>query len=247
MHVIYAAGYESYLAMNLIMFDFMLQNKYKFHHECHASICIKFGIFGAHILMDFSKKNITPLLTHWNYISLALTHWCDLCIWHMCENNYHKWLVLHRTRCAIIKDYVKRKQYYFFSKKMSERQVMSDHPLCLAVELTQTHNHKLYQYITNLSNSYDDFDKCDAALRGKIRNAQRTKFATYRTINPKCVVHQVYSRDPHFMTLIPEYLRVAFTRMRLSSHRLRIKTVGWARLPREHHLCPCGAIQDEFL
>ena len=101
---------------------------------------------------------------------------------------------------------------------------MSDDPLCLALELTRTHNHKLYQYITNLSHSCEDFGKCDAALRGKIRNSQRTKFVTYRTINPKCAPHQVYSRDPHFMTLIPEYLRIAFTRMRLSSHRLRIET-----------------------
>ena len=144
-----------------------------------------------------------------------------------------------------LKNYVKRKQYQFFSKMMSERQGMSDDPLCFALELTRTHNHKLYQYITNLSNSCEDFGKCDAALRGKIRNSQRTKFVTYRTINPNCVAHQVYSRDPHSMTLIPEYLRNAFTRMRLSSHRLRIETGRWARLPREHRLCRCGAIQDE--
>ena len=63
------AGYETYLAMNLIMFDFMLQNTYKFHHECHASICIKFGILGAHILMDFSKKNTRTTRTpaFWGY------------------------------------------------------------------------------------------------------------------------------------------------------------------------------------
>ena len=59
-------------------------------------------------------------------------------------------------------------------KMMSERQGMSDAPLCFALELTRTHNHKLYQYITNLSNSCEDFDKYDAALRGKIRNSQRT-------------------------------------------------------------------------
>ena len=47
------------------------------------------------------------------------------------------------------------------------------------------------------------------------------------------------------MTLIPEYLWIAFTRMRLSSHRLRIETGRWARLQREHRLCRCGAIQDE--
>ena len=34
---------------------------------------------------------------------------------------------------------------------MSEHQGMSDDPLCFTLELTQTHNHKLYPYIMNIS------------------------------------------------------------------------------------------------
>ena len=44
---------------------------------------------------------------------------------------------------------------------------------------------------------------------------------------------------------VPEYLRVPFTRLRLSSHRLRIETGRWSRIPRENRLCACGVIQDE--
>ena len=83
----------------------------------------------------------------------------------------------------------------------------------------------------------------NAALHEKIANSDRTKFVTYKTIIPQLDEHPVYSRSP--ITLIPEHLRLAFTRMRLSSHRLRVETGRWARLPREQRLCRCGEIQDE--
>ena len=44
---------------------------------------------------------------------------------------------------------------------------------------------------------------------------------------------------------IPEHLLIAFTRVCLSSHRLRIETGRWARIPRERRLCDCGAVQAE--
>ena len=44
---------------------------------------------------------------------------------------------------------------------------------------------------------------------------------------------------------IPEHLRIAFTRVCLSSHRLRIDTGRWARIPRVRRLCDCGAVQAE--
>ena len=35
-------------------------------------------------------------------------------------------------------------------------------------------------------------------------------------------------------------LRIAFTRVRLSSHRLRVETGRWARIPHDQRLCQCG-------
>ena len=64
----------------------------------------------------------------------------------------------------------------------------------------------------------------------------------YYCINPSSDVHCVYKMRSEF---IPEHLRIAFTRMRLSSHRLRVETGRWSRLPREQHLCACGQVQDE--
>jgi len=78
-----------------------------------------------------------------------------------------------------------------------------------------------------------------------INTSDRSKYVTNKTIKPDLTIHQVYTRDIRTVTLTPEYLRMSFTRMRLSSHRLRIGTGRWARLPRDQRLCRCGAVQDE--
>ena len=47
------------------------------------------------------------------------------------------------------------------------------------------------------------------------------------------------------MINIAASMRVAFSRIRLGSHRLKIETGRWSRIPREARLCTCGAIQTE--
>ena len=49
------------------------------------------------------------------------------------------------------------------------------------------------------------------------------------------VVHPIYTS----LEFIPDYLRVAFTRIRLMSHNLKIETSRWSRIPRERRTCPC--------
>ena len=44
---------------------------------------------------------------------------------------------------------------------------------------------------------------------------------------------------------IPEHLRVALTRIRLGSHRLKVETGRWSRIPVEQRLCTCGEVQTE--
>ena len=67
---------------------------------------------------------------------------------------------------------------------------------------------------------------------------------TYREINPTLVAHDVYNKHCT-ESFIDELYRLAFTRLRLSSHNLRIETGRWARLPRERRLCQCGCVQVE--
>ena len=61
-------------------------------------------------------------------------------------------------------------------------------------------------------------------------------------MNPDLVVHPIYSSSD----IVEDDFRIAFTRLRLSSHRLRIETGRWARIPQELRLCQCGlAVQTE--
>ena len=78
-------------------------------------------------------------------------------------------------------------------------------------------------------------------LFNKVRQSHSTKRETYKNINPTLRSPSIYKGK-----FIPEYLRIAFIRFRLSSHRLRIETGRWSRIPRELRLCVCGDdIQNE--
>lgn len=137
---------------------------------------------------------------------------------------------------------IKHRQHCFYTKIYSERDGMSDDPLMFVLGLTQRFNSKTFEYIQNLisHDSYipQQFDR----LRNTVAASSRTKLSLYHLINPMGVVHSIYTRRRDF---IPEYCRLAFTRMRLSSHRLRVETGRWARIPREQRRCPCGQVQDE--
>jgi hypothetical protein len=76
----------------------------------------------------------------------------------------------------------------------------------------------------------------------KFVNESGTKAETYRTLNPELKVHPVYASAEY----IDERARIAFTRLRLSSHSLKIETGRWSRIDREERLCGCGlAVENE--
>ena len=73
-------------------------------------------------------------------------------------------------------------------------------------------------------------------IQSRIRNVDTTRFTTYLSINPNLSIHPMY----HSQSNPPlEHHRIAATRLRLSSHYLRIETGRWARIPREQRFCPC--------
>ena len=118
-----------------------------------------------------------------------------------------------------------------------------DDPFRFALELTHNGNITLSRYINNIINAGNHKTDDMLRLHDRIQESNRTKFMTFREINPDLRVHDVYAlNNRHF---IPEHYRIAFTRLRLSSHNLKIETGRWSRLPRERRLCPCGLVQDE--
>ena len=60
-------------------------------------------------------------------------------------------------------------------------------------------------------------------------------------------MHDIYSRKARF-EFVPEHYQIEFTRLRLSSHRLKVETGRWSRMIRENRICQfCnnGEVQDE--
>ena len=73
-----------------------------------------------------------------------------------------------------------------------------------------------------------------------------SQFAT-RTIvtsNGALSLYSLYSKNA---PVVPDYLRITFTRFRLCSHRLRVELGRWSRTPHEERICMCGeGVQDDF-
>ena len=152
-------------------------------------------------------------------------------------------VVLLESGYPSLRALIKSKQKAFFKNMIDERKDMMDDPFMHVVRITQVHNRKMNAYLQALHNC-DDFiakDRCERIER--VRASERTKSATYRFINPTMDVHSIYRGCD---APVDDYLRMAFTRFRTSSHRLRIETGRWSRIPRERRLCQCGeGVQSE--
>jgi hypothetical protein len=141
---------------------------------------------------------------------------------------------------------IKEKQSRFFRKMLQQRSDMEDDPFMFVYELTCTGNRRMSRYIADVMNTSNHADVGTVKLKESISASQRSKLVTYNLINNDLKCHDVYSSlRPMNRPLIPEIYRIAFSRFRLSSHRLRIESGRWARLARHERLCRCGLVQDE--
>ena len=143
-----------------------------------------------------------------------------------------------------LKALVLQKQKIFLDKMLRERSEMEDDPLMFALKLTENRNPKMNKCINDLKNrvNYADVN----TVKHYVANSTTTRFVTYTNINSDMSMHNAYARRYDRYNVIPEVYRLAFTRMRTSSHRLRIETGRWAKLEREQRLCKCRqAVGDE--
>ena len=128
-----------------------------------------------------------------------------------------------------------------FIDKLESRDNYIGSPAHFAVNLASRAGTKAGTYIDTLMQcepgsfraaSLDD-------LESKFLRPVSSRRLTYCQFNPHLKRHPIYKEN------VPEYMRIAFTRIRLGSHRLRIETGRWSRIPVEGRLCSCGAIQTE--
>ena len=140
---------------------------------------------------------------------------------------------------------MKKRQKKFFEKMITARSEMSDDPLMHAINIVKIHNKPVWAYIENVLNEDKFADTEFNTMKEAITNAppSATRSHTYLSLNPGLEVHPIYT---DCSTTIPDYLRITFTRFRISSHMLRVETGRWSRTPREDRLCQCGLdIQNE--
>ena len=146
-----------------------------------------------------------------------------------------------RPLCAIVKS----RQNKFIKKMLASRSDLSDDPFMHVFGITRDMNKPMWRYIESVNNTDDVVADAIENIKNNIENQPptATKFATYKTLNPDLSTHKLYTKSA---PSIPDYLRITFTRFRLSSHRLRVEVGRWSRTPRDERICPCGTgVQDE--
>ena len=138
---------------------------------------------------------------------------------------------------------IRKKQHAFLQKMVSERSQMDDDPLMFAMNLSKA-NRSLHDYMMRVKDDFSE-ELEYGKMCSTMRDSTSTRYTTYITMNPDLTTHPVYRAVPT-KDFIPEHLRISFTRVRTSSHRLRVETGRWARLDRHERLCRCGeAVGDE--
>ena len=100
----------------------------------------------------------------------------------------------------------------------------------------------MWNKIQNLYVMEDQVSSGSNQTRADVSADNGRRSSTYVQLNPNLSVHKLYTQSSSY---IPDSLRIVFTRLRLSSHRLRVETGRWCRIPRQNRLCPCGTLQDE--
>ena len=131
---------------------------------------------------------------------------------------------------------------------LENRADMNDDPFMHAFSITRDMNKTMWTYMECVMRG-DDFVADEIAqIKQKIETQpiSATKFRTYCELNPTLETHPLYTKSA---PIIPDYLRINFTRYRISSHRLRVEVGRWSRTPKakEERVCSCGTgIQNEF-
>jgi len=141
-----------------------------------------------------------------------------------------------------LKKWIKNRQYKFFKCTMDNRSTVERDPLMFAIDLATSAKTPAGKYLIELLEGEDYFQQGLNTLRNSVATSTKSKLLAYCAMNPQLSIHPIYKRSNN---LIPEHQRQAFTRLRLVSHKLRIETGRWARIPREQRLCSCGDIQTE--
>ena len=114
-----------------------------------------------------------------------------------------------------------------------------------AIGIAREHNKPVWSYVESVLSGDNFVEEELSNIKEAIQSApaSATKSQTYLSLNPTLEVHPLYTDCNR---TVPDYLRISFTRFRMSSHMLRVETGRWSRTPRDQRLCQCGlGVQNE--
>jgi hypothetical protein len=147
-------------------------------------------------------------------------------------------LVYLESGIAPVSAEIKKRQYNFLNK-VRNRLDFADFPVGKALHSAIQLRTSMGSYITK----YIDGGLSDhmQIILDRVTDSTSSRMCTYRELNPRLSVHPVY-----YDLSISELARLAFTRLRLGSHYLRVETGRWSRVEHSQRLCACqGSVQTE--
>ena len=140
-----------------------------------------------------------------------------------------------------LKTIVNERRKAFLLKKFAN--IDMEEPVHIMMEICKRKNINSYKMIQNCLNNdiVSGMQPRDICLN---KDESHTKFMIYRSVmNVDLSVHPVYRKG----CSVPDYQRVAFSRLRLTSHSLISEKGRWSRTPSNKRVCPCDgrSVQDE--
>ena len=140
------------------------------------------------------------------------------------------------------KAFVQNVQFKFFTRMIASRAENLDDPFTITLNLCKDAKTPCWRYLNSVLGKENIIDADLMETKTRLRHAgpERTKLRTYLDLNPDLVVNPIYSD-----LAVNELQRIKVTRLRLSSHNLKIETGRWSRIPREQRTCLCGEVQTE--
>ena len=223
----------------------------RLHEPSNEAAINKFSIFcTANTQMPFVyKKKVFDAA-----ITSAMLYSCETWLTNKfkgLERQYHKLircllgvrkntsmnLCMIETGISPLLETVKYRRANFIKSKL--RNIDMNEPFHFVYNMCRVANTPGFRYLNeSLNYQYENpLEKISSFVSRKANEGNATKFATYiNDLNPDMTVHPVYTCKE----FIPDYKRMAFTRLRLMSHNLRIETGRWSRIPRDHRVCLCN-------
>ena len=156
------------------------------------------------------------------------------------RNTTCKPLVLLEAGACDAKSFIREKQRKFFlrlTSRLNYTQSYAKRIIDLAIE-KRTPAGKIIQ---SLLQHGDYISPSVENLALNVNSNPTSRRLLYLSVNPSLSKCCVYDRN----VFVPEHMRISFTRLRVSSHRLRSETGRWSRIPMAERKCPCGVIQSE--